>query len=405
MGTAVGIGQDIINRISLFLTGVLLLNLSVTSLCWAKDNYKFWGGFIGGMVYDDNIYKNSTAHQGFGYDLNLDLGIRSKFYSDTFCRLQYVLEVKGFDEYNLENKEYHFLDGSLKQRINEFFTWDLNGGIELYQFPNAGIYDSQVIYGRPRLVWYVFDRTIFSGGGIYEKNTYSDYDLDYEGTGAVVSLGQEISLFTFLECEVSTIIKNYPENHLYGIDGETDYTIRGGSLTINDLLQKETVENLDITLIQDFVNGCSIELIYQYEKIESNGNYFDWGSFQWNGQNTSGDERLIEDYYSYWSNRYGLETEIILSKKVYLKLDSFYMDKQYNGRLAKDERDVFCFPEQKRRDRQIFFLLNLTKEFLKNSIFGDIEIQVNYSYENNQSNDAFYDYSNNITSLFLVTWF
>jgi hypothetical protein len=41
----------------------------------------------------------------------------------------------------------------------------------------------------------------------------------------------------------------------------------------------------------------------------------------------------------------------------------------------------------------------------KNFVFGDIEIKINYSYENNQSNDAVYNYSNNITSLFLVTWF
>lgn len=386
-------GQNILNKIRYLLTVVVLLILSFTFLCRAEDTYEFWGNFTGGMVYDDNIYKDNTGYQGLGYDLNLDLGIRAKFFRDTFFRFRYGLELKGFDEYNLENQEDHFFDGLLKQRINEFFTLNLNGGIELYQFPNAGIYDSRIIYGKPKLVWYVFAPTILAGGVIYERSCYSDYDLDYRGKGFFVSCGQEMSLFTFLECTMSTIIKNYPESYLYGIDGEID------------LLQKETVENLEITLSQDIADGCNIELIYQYEKLDSNGNYFDWGPYQWDEQNTFGDERLIEDYYSYRSNEYGVKAKIFLDKSSYFKIGSLYMDKKYKGRLAKDKNDAFRLPEQKRQDKQFFIMVNGTKELLKNSVFGDIEIKVDYSYENNQSNDAFYNYDNNIISLFLVTWF
>ena len=243
--------------------------------------HKFWGDFSGGAVYDDNVYKDSTGYMDIGYGLNLALGLRSKFSRYTFSRLRYRFRLKGFSKYDLENQNSHQLDGLLKQSLGEFFTLDLNGRMKFSQLLNASTYNSQVFFGRPNLKWYVFDHTTLTGGYIYEKNAYPNYDLDYGGSGFLVKLGQELSLYTYLEFSGSSQIRDYSERSLYGIDGKVDYAITGGSRTTTDEMRKDEIIFLGTRLSQDITNGVKMELRYQHRRLDSNGNYFDWGPKQW----------------------------------------------------------------------------------------------------------------------------
>jgi len=389
---------------------LLFLFFGLPSLSLAKVTHKLWGDFSGETVYDDNVYKDSAGYMDIGYGLNLALGLRSKFSRYTFSRLGYRFGLKGFSKYGLENQNSHEFDGLLKQRLGELFTLDLNGKMKFSQLLNASIYNSQVFFGRPNLEWYPFDHTTLTGGYIYEKNIYPDYDLDYQGSGFLVKLGQELSLYTYLEFSGSSQIKDYSERSLYGIDGKVDYTITGGSRTATDEMRKDEIIFFEARLSQDITNGVRMELRYQHGKLDSNGNYFDLGPKQLEEENTTfGDERLIRNYYSYQSNEVGLKIRIILDRDSYLGISGHYQNKDYKGRLAKDKNDEFLSPEEKRKDKQIFISANwakqISKEIVKDFPIENLEIKIGYSYENNQSNDALYDYSSNIISISLASWF
>jgi len=393
-----------LNQIKMYtvLLLLLILILGLPSLSLAKMTHKLWADFSGEVVYDDNVYKDSTGYMDIGYGLNLALGLRSKFSRYTFSRLQYRFGLKNFSKYDLENQNSHQFDGLLKQRLGNFFTLDLNGRMKFSQLVNASTYNSQMFLGRPSLEWYVFDHTTLTGGYIYEKNIYPDYDLDYEERGFLVKLGQEFSLYTYLEFSGSSQIRDYSERSLYGIDG--------GSRTVTDEMRKDEIIFFETRLSQDITHGVKMELKYQHSKLDSNGNYFDWGPKQWEEENTTfDDERLVRNYYSYQSNEVSLKTRIILDRDSYLRIGGHYQNRDYKGRLAKDKNDKFLSPEEKRKDKQIFisadWVKEISKEILKDSPIENLEIKIGYSYENNQSNDSLYDYSNNIISISLTSWF
>ncbi|MFQ5866840.1 MAG: hypothetical protein ACE5IT_02470 [bacterium] len=399
-----------LNRIKMYGVVLLLLIFGLPSLSLAKMTHKFWADLSGGAVYDDNVYKDSTGYMDIGYGLNLALGLRSKFSRYTFSRLRYRFRLKNFSEYDLENQNSHQFDGLLKQRLGEFFTLDLNGRMKFSQLVNASTYNSQMFLGRPNLKWYVFDHTTLTTGYIYEKNAYPDYDLDYEESGFLVKLGQELSLYTYLEFSGSSQIKDYSERSLYGIDGKVDYTITGGSRTLTDEMRKDEIVFFETRLSQDITDRVKMELGYQYRELDSNGNYFDWGPKQWEEENTTpNDERLVRNYYSYRNNRFGLKIRIILDGDSYLGISGHYQNKDYRGRLAKDKNDEFLSPEEKRKDKQIFisasWVKEISKEILRDFPIENLEIKIGYSYENNQSNDALYDYSNSIILISLSSWF
>jgi len=364
------------------------LCLLIFTICFLKPSfsygeYTFLGDIDVETVLDDNVYKDSRKYSDIGYKLELGLGVRSKFARQTFLRTHYWLGISGFSQYNLENETSHLLDATVKQRLSDVFDIELNGGFNLSQLPNASVYNSSRFYGLPRLKWYVFDRTTLSGGYIYEKTSYPDYNLDNQTNGTEIKIDQEFSLYTHLE--VSGVIQNktYPERYLY--EG-----ISGGSPTYRTDTRRDAENFVRLTLSQNLTAKTGFELIYNYGQVDSNENYFDWGPQQYEGNNTIiGDERIISDYRSYVSDTYGINFFTGFADDYSLSISVSYTDKDYSGRLAKDENDKFREPDQKRRDRQTFIFVSWSKNIFL----------LKYSYEINDSNDALYNYTNSVVSL------
>jgi len=389
----------------IFLSKQMLLGASffiftMSTIAQSSSKPTLWANFNVEPIYDDNVYKDSRNYQDTGYSLNLFLGSRLKFTRSTFAGFYYQLGTKNFNQYYLENQNSHLFSGLFKQRLGDYFTFDLKGGAEFIQLPKAEIYNSQKIYARPTLKWYVLDHTDLEGEYLYEKYIYPDYDLDNTGSGFLTRIGQEISPYVYFELTYSLLRKDFPERYLSGIDGKIDYTVTGGSPTVAAITREDNDHSVEIKLVYDLTRNLGVELSYHYAKLNSNDNYFDWGPNQWKEENiTYGDERLVENYRSYLSNTYGWRIKWNLRQSSYLDLTGYIQDKKYQGRLAKDENDKFREPEEKRKDKQIFFSLNWSKELLRNLPIGNLGLKLTYSYENNNSNDALYNYSNNIFSL------
>lgn len=358
----------------------------VAIVCFLKQSAfskSFFGDVNISATVDDNVYNDSRQYSDLGYGIELGFGMRSRFSKYTSSMVQYLLSLNNFSKYNLEGATSHLFDGKIKQRLGDSFDLELNGGFNLSQMPSAGVYNSNRLYAFPSVKWHIFDRTTLTGGHIHEKTTYSDYNLDNETIGIQLKLGQELSLYTYIEISGIAQNKTYPERYLY--DG-----ISGGSPTYKTDTRKDTENFAGLTLSQNLTAKSGFELSYYLGKLESNENFFDWGPNQYEGNNTiPDDERIIADYRSYTSSKYGVNffTGFIEDSKLFLS--GSHTTKDYSGRLAKDENDTIRQPDKKRQDRQTLASVSWSKDILL----------VKYSYEINNSNDALYSYTNNTLSL------
>ncbi|MFH2070459.1 MAG: hypothetical protein ABIJ11_04530 [Elusimicrobiota bacterium] len=372
--------------------------IGVDKVCWAiffstiiifflrgitlSEYHNFRGEFNLSTMVDGNVYKDSRGFSDIGLLANLGLGMRSKISRHTFTRLDYRLDVSNFFTYNLENEASHLLDGRIKQRLGDLFDVDLNAGISMSQMPKAAVYNSSGFYAEPSLNWYIFDYTKITGGYIYNKTMYPSYNLDNETTGGQVKLGQELSLYTYIEISGVIQNKNYPERYLYS-------GVSGGSPTYKTDVRKDAENFVELIFSQNITAKSGVDLIYYSGKLESNENYFDWGPGQYEGENTiTGDERIIENYRSWTTNKYGMNMFTGLDEDSRLFLQCSYAISDYAGRLAKDENDAIRRPEVKRQDTQIV---------VSASYFIDMFI-FRYTYEINNSNDALYKYTSSILS-------
>lgn len=333
-------------------------------------------------MVNDNVYKDSRKYDDIGFEANLRMGVRSKFFKRTFTNMQYRLNVYNYRKLNLENETSHLLDGRIQQQLSDLFNIDLSGGWNLSQMPKAGVYNSDRFYILPSLKWYAFDRTTISGGYIYEKTVYPDYNLDNQTGGVRLKLEQELPLYTYIE--ISCIIQNksYPERYLYS-------GISGSLPTYKTEVRKDAENFIEATVSHSLTARSGFDLVYYFGKLKSNENFFDWGPKQYAEENTTiGDERIIENYRSYTAGKYGINIFTGFVKNSRLSLYASYATMKYAGRLAKDENDNFKQPEVKRGDNQVMVSV---------SWFIDMFL-LRYSYEINNSNDALYNYTNSLLS-------
>jgi len=280
--------------------------------------------------------------------------------------LSYGLNVKNYSDYDLENQTIHNLNGNFKQRLGELFTADFTGEIKIFQLPNIDEYNWSLIRSQPNISCYVFDHTSLTGGYVYGEKSYDKYDLDYKETGFSISIEQELSLYTYLEIGGSKLVKDYLERGLYNSIG-----------TQTDQMREDESVQMKVRLSQDISESVRAEISYRYDKLDSNGNYYDYGPGQSETENTiTTDDQTVDNYYSYESNAFGSDIRIITDKNSYLTLSGYYQDKRYGGRLAKDNTDNFITPNEKRRDKNIFVSADWFTEIME-----DTGLKFGFSYE------------------------
>lgn len=363
----------------------LLAGIFIVSFCGQPVFSKtyLWSDLSIAPVMDDNVYKDSSKHKDTGYKGGFNIGARSKLSRTTFGRFRYGLGLSAFSKYDLQNTTSHSFEAVLKQRLGDLFGLDLDAGLNLLQMPNADIYNSDKLYLRPLLNWHVFDHTTIGGGYIYEKTGYSKYDLDNKAAGLRLKFAQELSLYTDLEVSGVLKTRKYSEQQLLA-------SVSGGTPTYKTDKREADENSVELSLQHNINSKTGFGLSYSLSGLNSNGNYLNWGPNQSENKNTIvGDERKIESYRSYRSGRYGVNyfTGFIGDSNVYLLAS--YGTTDYQGRLAKNENDAIRTPDTKRRDKQTFFSVAWSKSI----------VSLKYSYEKNKSNDALYDYANNVVSL------
>ncbi len=397
--------MKIIKNKALLLTSLLLL---FNTGAFAITNH-FWGDVDISGIYSDNVYRTSNKYGDLGLLTNMSAGMRTKFSKYTFSRINYSYKLKNFLMENIENNSSHLANVLFKQRLGEIAVINLNAGGEMTHFPNITVdkylitQDSTRLFAFPELKFYPTKSTSLGISGNLNTVTFPEYDLDYTGTGISGSIGQEFSLYTYLKAGGSYNNINYSERYVYGITGSTR--------TNTSDLRLDTETSLFISLSQYIsVLKSNLTVAYIWKQLTSNGNYFDFGPEQWEvwqAGDLTGDEILVDNYYSYTSGILDVSGTTKLNSSMKLNYKMTYGTKNYVGRLAKDVNDEFITPDAIRSDTPLILKIEIIKSLTEELYLGigNLEMSILYKYENNSSNDYLYNYTANNISIFAKYYF
>ena len=369
--------------------GLLLFVAGIVVFAEAKIS----GRFGTGIVSDSNIYKDSSEFSDLGLGLDFNLNYYAKVFENTYPRFGYSFSIVSFPDYNLENQNTHFLNGSIRQRLGGLITVGIGSGFFAFNLPNSDKYNSTVFFTNPFLKLYPFYYTELEVGYINKNTNYSDYDLDYAGNDFYAELKQDLPIGFNMELGAIFGKRDYNERYVYDISG---------SSPVKTSTKREDTENkFSVGLKRYIFIVGTVEFGYTKAVLDSNANEFYWGPKQTEDENTTvGDERVIEDYWNYKSSIFNFVFKTGSQKNLYLEFYTHYQKKDFDGWYARDISEKILSPAEFRTDKQQLYSLKAEKEIVNNLVLSG-----GYSFENNLSNDAPYDYKSNQFKLGLKLYF
>jgi hypothetical protein len=362
-------------------------------------HHVFWDAAVGAAA-TDNAYSDRSEVGDTGLDVDLQVGLRSRFSSRTFSQLSYGLDTTSFPTAEVENRFDHAFAGLLRRRLGESLTLQLDAAAKLERYPNISVFDNTTFAGQGSLKKYLAARTTLTAGVSVEDKAYPDYDLDYWGFGAFANLGHELNRRTYGELAAAWQRNRYSERRV-----TESLTAPAGS----GELRREHDWRVAARLSRDLSSTLKLDGSYEFERLSSNGDFVDLGPFQFPDVNTiPNDDRIVGDYYSHRRHELTLRLRKLVRKGLYVGLLARYRDRAYTGRLAKDADDEFVIPPELRHDHvwHLATTADLPLAHLsKATDTAHLGLRLRLFHETSDSNEALYDYRRNVVTLSLTSWF
>jgi hypothetical protein len=359
----------------------------------------FWDAALGAAA-TDNAYADSSEVGDTGVDVDLLVGLRSRFSSRTFSQLSYAFDTTSFPTADVENHLDHAFAGLFRRRLGESLTLQLDAAAKVERYPNITVFDNTTFSGQGSLKKYLAARTTLTAGMNVEDKSYPDYDLDYRGLGAFANLGHELNRRTYGELAGAWQHNNYSERHV-----TTSLTAPPGS----GPLRYENDWRLAARVSRDLSSTLKLDGAYEFERLSSNGDYVDLGPSQSADVNTiPNDDRIVGDYYSHRRHEVTLRLRKLVRKGFYVGVLGRYRDRAYTGRLAKNAADEFLVPPELRHDHiwQAAATADLPLAHLSTATdAAHLGLRLRLFHETSDSNEALYDYRRNVLTLSLTSWF
>jgi hypothetical protein len=355
--------------------------------------HRLFGDLALGGAASDNVYADRGQAGDSGFEIDLKTGLRSRFSPRTFSQIHYGLDTTQFLDATLENRVDHTLKGLVRHRLGDSLTIELRAGGRLTRFPEIDVFNSSTVSGQASARKYVAARTTLEGGLNLETKSYSQYDLDYGGVGFFAVLGHELGRRTSGEASLAFQRNGYSERR----------ASEAGDL------RSERNWLLGLRVHHDRSATLKLEGAYELAKLSSNGDFVDFGPFQSRFLDTiAGDERVIGDYYSHRRHELSVRARKLIRKGLYAALRARYIDRAYDGRLAKDANEEFLVPEQERHDHilQLSAILDAPLPVVgPRARWANLGVRLKLAHETASSNEALYDFSQNQVTLSLTSWF
>ena len=353
--------------LSLFLT-ILLLKSTLAQF----NLYTYYQG-----IYDDNIFNTSEKVSDFinsisfgtAYNFESEFNNVHLYYEGNLNYFQ-TTTSKSFDSHRIGLVETHLFsidDNPLNAGINYSFR-NNRDEYEVYDFDQISAY---VNYRHS-----ISESDFILPGYIFNRNSYKNFTLfSHNEHRLFLTWISNFETQTSLTLNAEYLFKNYSEKYDY-----------------EDYLNEASLLKFRVNVGQSIgdLTGLNGYIIYQ-ANLSEGSRYLISDSLIYY------EEEIFNDIYSYDGIETGIGFKHYFNENIELSLQARYLIRNYSSLPAVnksgEELDVM------REDKQFGFGAGLG--FNLSSIVNGLYLSATWNYYNNNSNDYYYKYSNQIMSISL----
>lgn len=370
-----------------------ILALMLTDVASAKIAGRTFGDFNLSGGYDDSVLRDASHRKDGFFPLYAGLGWRGRLTKTSSLKTYYRFTYRGFIQESQESYQNQLATVNLRQKLYGPVSLKFNVEGEFYRQPGINQLNSRRFLYKPGFEINVLPDTALRGFFLYESETYPNYDLDWKGPGLSLELDQDIAQYGNLFVQYTQRDKKFRERKLFL---DTSGALRGANRN-DDEKELEAVLEIDKRYL-------GFNMGFNWSDLDSDGNLVDFGPNQSSLVNTvAGDERLIDNYYSYTAKGPFLGVDMKIPHKALLSLSNQWQDINFHGRLAKNNTDNFLPGDSKRSDDRQILSISITRFRYARPL--TLAWTFGWSREKSKSTDTIYSFNNNRFFLSFRGWF
>lgn len=327
--------------------------------------------------YDDNIYNNFDKISDFVHSASLDAGYNFESDNNNF-QLYYMGNYTYFSENNFKSSNSNKI-GIVNTSFLSEEDNPLNAGINFVKRNNRdelSLYDLSQLSAYANYRHFFNESDYFLTGYLFFYNDYKNFDsfTHYEHRG-FAKYSSTFSTRTTLS-----------------IGSEVDFKIYKMKFNSPDIADYISQWKNNIQIAQSFTESTGLTGYFLYRKNFTTGNryitYTDYVYYE---------EEIFNDAYSNDGIETGVSLTQLISNDVIAKGEFSYIRRDFSS-LAVALADG---SETNSLRADTYYAIGAELQINLPGLIDGLELSINYNYLHNNSNDYFYRYDNNLSSISL----
>ena len=356
-----------------FLIYILFLNYNAFSQFKLDISYEGY--------YDDNIYNNFEQTEDFvnSFSLSSAFNIESEFNN---IQLYYEGNLSSFQKNQIKNSNSHRI-GIVETHLFSIDDNPMNAGINYSLRNNKDefkIYDFNQLSAYINYRHSIIEDNYLMIGYIFNKNNFKNFSLfsHYEHKGFIrwiSNLADKTSLIASSEFDYKDYLQKY---------NVSNYANEASLLRFGLSIAKIIGENTRLSIYSEYRKSLTDKSRYLFS------NEFIYY-----------EEEIFNDIYSSDGVTIGGALNQYLIDEILLSVEARYLTRNFKA-LPVADPEGFSLNDL-RDDKQYAF--GVAAEFDFSFLLDGMSIETSWNYIKNNSNDYFYDYTNNLISASLLFGF
>ena len=365
-----------------------------------------WSTTSLGVNTDSNVYKYVVPYNDTYSSFDWGINLKDKLTPTTRIFLNYNFKNSFYNTYTVKDYSQHLVRLNIDEDLMRMLVagLSLQGDNYVTSFSKYNYLD---LSGKFYLRFFMFfyQHTNIDVGLKAEKFNYYNYNFaqegwtpslsyreevsDYNGLARFISIKQGLPANREMELKFSSEEKKFPERPLY--------ERRGNEFVFTDINREDKETNFYLGASQSFKKNSKVSVGFSILNISSNANTTVYDPSV-SGSSTS----LQEKYYDRKDSSLSCNSLYYYGREnSYLRINLCRTKKDYSHREAQDGFGNWL--GKSREDQQFTFFAQINQMLGKIAGLNWI-LNLGYNYDENDSNDYFYNYINETYSLGLVAY-
>jgi hypothetical protein len=348
---------------------ICLISFSNTGYSQLNLNFSYEG------YYDDNIFNNYEQNDDFinSYSLSSAFDIESEFNN---VQIYYEGNLSTFQTNQFKNSNSHRF-GIVETHLFSIDDNPLNAGINYSLRNNKDefkIYDFNQLSAYINYRQCILEHNYLLAGYIFNKNNFKNFSLFsyYEHKGFlrwISNIADKTSLIASSEFDYKDYLQKY---------NVIDFANEASLLKLGLSIAKIIGENTRVSIYSEYRKSLTDKSRYMFSEEFI---YYE--------------EEIFNDIYSTDGITIGGAINQYLIDEILISVEARYLTRNFNS-LPVADLDGYSLNEL-RDDKQ--YAIGVAAEIDMSFLIDGMSIETSWNHIKNNSNDYFYDYSNNLISV------